>query len=106
MLSPTAIDSAKEHFDVVVLLLFLSATGLLSVCLYIIRQYNNTESKTIAEVEKNSNDIIRLMEFIKQYEKTASTVDQHTKDIARLYTGLGKVVSAHSVNHPGQNVVI
>lgn len=104
MLSPSTINSAKEHFDVVAALLFLAVAGLLGACLYIVRQHNQTESKTIAEVEKNSEEIIRLQEQGKQSEKTAAKVDQHTKEIARLYTGVGKIMSAHNVNHQGQNL--
>lgn len=104
MVSPSDISSTKEHFDVLVVLLVLAAAGLLSVCLYIVRQHNQNEFKTIAEVEKNSDDIIRLQEQCKQVDKTAEAVDRHTKEIARLYTGVGKIMSAHSVNHPGQNL--
>lgn len=106
MLSPNTIESAKEHYDVVALLLFLAVSGLLGVCIYIVRQHNQTESKTISEVEKHASEIIRLQEQCKQVDKTASTVDQHGKQIARLYTGVGKIMAAHNVNHPGQNLEV
>lgn len=106
MLSPNDISSMKEHFDVLATLFFLSAAGLLSVCLYIISQHNKTESKTIAEVENSAKEIIILKEQAKKSDKTAETVEQQGKQIARLYTGVGKIMSAHNVNHPGQNLEI
>lgn len=104
MPSPADISSAKEHFDVLSVLFFLTAAALLGVCLYIIKEHNQSGQKTIAEVEKNADDIIRLQEQGKQGEKVAATVDDHTKQIARLYTGVGKIMSAHNVNHQGQNL--
>ncbi len=106
MLKPDDIASAKEHFDVLAILFFLATAALLSACLYIMRQHNQSDSKTIAEVEKHAADIIRLQEQCKQVDRTASTVDRQGKDIARLYTGVGKIMAAHNVNHPGQNLEV
>lgn len=106
MLKPDDIASAKEHFDVLAIMFFLATAALLSVCLYIIRQHNNNDSKTIAEVEKHASDIIRLQEQCKQVDKTAGTVDQHGKQIARLYTGVGKMMTAYNSKHPGENLEV
>lgn len=106
MVSPSDISSAKEHFDVVAVMLVLAAAALLSVCLYIIRQHNNSDSKTISEVEKHAADLIRLQEQCKQVDKTADTVDQHGKHIARLYTGVGKMMTAYNSKHPGENLEV
>jgi hypothetical protein len=106
MLSPNTIESAKEHYDVVALLLFLAVSGLLGVCIYIVRQHNQTESKTISEVEKHASEIIRLQEQCKQVDKTAAAVDQQGKYIARLFTGVGKMMTAYNSKHPGENLEV
>lgn len=98
------ISSAKEHFDVVSTLLSLSAAGLFGACLYIIRQHNQSDSKTITAVEKMHEEVTVLKEQSKQSDKTSEVVDQHTKQIARLYTGVGKIMAAHNINHQGQNL--
>lgn len=106
MLKPDDIASAKEHFDVLAILFFLATAALLSVCIYILRQHNQSDSKTIAEVEKHASDIIRLQEQTKQIDKMAGTVDRHCKDIARLYTGVGKMMTAYNSKHPGENLEV
>lgn len=106
MLKPNDIASAKEHFDVLAILFFLATAALLSACLYIMRQHNQSDSKTIAEVEKHAADIIRLQEQCKQVDRTASTVDRQGKDIARLYTGVGKMMTAYNSKHPGENLEV
>lgn len=106
MVSPSDIASAKEHFDVVATLFLLTAAGLLGCCIWIFRQHDSNNSKTVEAVEKNSDDIITLQNQAKQSEKTAELVEQHGKQIARLYTGVGKIMASHNINHPGQNLEI
>lgn len=75
MASPADFASAKEHFDLVVMLLLLALAGLMSCALYIFRQMNKTASAT------------------------AEITERHTKEIARLYTCIGKICTAHNINH-------
>ena len=75
MPNPADIVSAKEHFDIVVTLLLLSLAGLLGCALYIFHQMNRTAAATAAITER------------------------HTREIARLYTCFGKIVTAHNINH-------
>ena len=104
MFSPADVSSAKEHVDVVLVLLAGSLGALLSACLYIIKTHRDNDAKTDLLVEQHDKDIARLKEKSEQCEKTTATVEKHTKDIARAYTALGKVVTAHQINHPGQNI--
>lgn len=75
MPSPSDFATAKEHFDIVVTLLLLALAGLLSCALYIFHQMNRTAAATAAIAER------------------------HTKEIARIYTCLGKILTAHNINH-------
>lgn len=104
MLTPNDIGSAREHFDVVAVLFFITAAGLLGVCIYIINQHNKNDDKTVAVLEKHSADIIKLQEQAKQIDKTEKDVDQHTTNIARLFTGLGKMMTAYNSKHPGEKL--
>lgn len=75
MASPADLASAKEHFDIVVTLLLVTLAGLLGCLLYIFRQMNNTAASNTAIAER------------------------HTTEIARLYTCMGKLLTAHNINH-------
>lgn len=75
MASPADLASAREHFDIVVTLLLLSLGGLMACALYIFHQMNKIATDTAAVVER------------------------HTKEIARVYTCLGKICTAHNINH-------
>lgn len=75
MVSPADVASTKEHFDVVVTLLLLALAGLLSCALYIFHSMNKVAANTAAVVER------------------------HTKEIARVYTCMGKICTAHNINH-------
>ena len=75
MASPADLASAKEHFDIVVTLLLVALAGLMSCVLYIFNQMNKVQANNTAVAER------------------------HTKEIARLHTCLGKIITAHNINH-------
>jgi len=79
MIAPSELSSLKEHFDIIVALLLVCSAGLLATALYIFNQINKTASSTLVIVER------------------------HTKEIARVYTCLGKICTAHNINH-GQDL--
>ena len=75
MASPADIASFREHFDVIVTLLFLSLSALIACALYIFNTINKNAANALVVVER------------------------HTKEIARVYTCLGKICTAHNINH-------